>query len=328
MGDPLSIASGVLTLSIFAFNSSVSLYQSVKSFQSNKKEIRELREELEALNNVIQSLQQFASKNKDQFKTLCLPLLRCGQACKDFEEVIVNCTKHSSGSKTSFRDWAKLQYLGSDIVGFKDMLAGYKATIGIAIGDINLYVFTVHVLLLKLTCIATRRTAAISASAVQDFKDMLKDTKTDLEDRLENLYDKLETLSIQEVGENNKNIAGRRRIQEEIDSAKECLAVCAQASEHADKVRTNVFEDVTAAQDSDQVVVSTVGDLILAKHVTAGVGATQWLGQISNATLQQLARSRGIDLSSGSRIAGGIAEQDGGSKAFEDQYGSGQKLGC
>jgi hypothetical protein len=143
MGDPLSIASGVLALSVFAFKSSVSLYQSVENFQSNKKEIRELKGELETLKNVIQSLQKFASKDEDQFKTLCLPLLRCGQACNDFEKVIADCTKHSSEPRTSFRDWAKLQYLGSDIVGFKNMLAGYKATIGIAIGDINLYVFTV-----------------------------------------------------------------------------------------------------------------------------------------------------------------------------------------
>jgi sensor histidine kinase regulating citrate/malate metabolism len=138
MGEPIGIASGVLALSIFAFKSSVSLYQSVKSFQSNKREIRELTEELEALSNVMQSLQQLAFNHEDQFKTLCLPLLGCGQACRDFEGVIANCTKHSSESKTSFRDWAKLQYLGSDIASFKNMLAGYKATISIAIGDINL----------------------------------------------------------------------------------------------------------------------------------------------------------------------------------------------
>ena len=250
MGDPLSIASGVLALSAFAFKSSVSLYQSVKSFQSNKKEIRELKGELESLSNIMQSLQQLASKDEDQFKTLSLPLLRCGQACKDFEEVIANCTKHSSESKTSFRDWAKLQYLGSDIVGFKDMLAGYKATISIAIGDINLYVFTVHVSLFKLTCLATRRTAAVSASAVQEFKEMLKDTKTDLQDHLENLGGKLEALSIQESSANDETMTERGRMQAEIESAKDCLAVCARAFEHANKLITNAFKDVSAAQDA------------------------------------------------------------------------------
>jgi hypothetical protein len=154
MAEPIGIASGVLALSVFAFNSSVSLYQFVKSFQSNKREIRELKEELDSLRDVIGSLRQLASNDDDQFKILCLPLLRCGQACKDFEEVIANCTKHSGGSRTSFRDWTKLQYLGSDIAGFKNMLGGYKATISIAIGDINLYVFIVHISLLKLTYLA------------------------------------------------------------------------------------------------------------------------------------------------------------------------------
>ena len=142
MGDPLSIASGVLALSIFAFNSSVSLYESVQSFQDSGKKIRELRRELEALRNILNSLQQLATKDEVRFEVLCLPLLRCGQACEEFEEVIAKCTKHSTDSKASFRDWAKLRYLGGSIEEFKDLLAGYKATISIAIGNINLYVLS------------------------------------------------------------------------------------------------------------------------------------------------------------------------------------------
>lgn len=33
------------------------------------------------------------------------------------------------GSRTSFRDWAKLRYMGDDIDGFRRLLAGYKLTI-------------------------------------------------------------------------------------------------------------------------------------------------------------------------------------------------------
>jgi hypothetical protein len=138
MAELIGLAAGVLALSAFAFKSSASLYQTVKSLQNNRREIRELKEELEALNNVIESLQRLPSIEDVQFEALCLPLLRCGQACKDFEKVIADLTKHSNGSKTSFRDWAKLKYAGSDIAGFKNLLAGYKATISIAIGDVNL----------------------------------------------------------------------------------------------------------------------------------------------------------------------------------------------
>jgi len=69
---------------------------------------------------------------------LKLPLLRCGKACKDFEVVIARCSAHSNGPRTSFRDWARLKYLGNDIAGFKNMLAAYKSTISIALGDANM----------------------------------------------------------------------------------------------------------------------------------------------------------------------------------------------
>ena len=139
MAEPIGIASGLLALATFAFKSSVSLYQAVESFQNNQRIIRELKEELEALNGVLQSLQEAAANNCADLKGLNLPLFRCGKACKDLEAVIVKCTAHSGGSRTSFRDWAKLKYMGDDIVGFKNMLAGYKLTISIALGDANLY---------------------------------------------------------------------------------------------------------------------------------------------------------------------------------------------
>jgi hypothetical protein len=139
MAEAIGLASGLLALTVFAFQSSVSLSQVVDSFQSNKKIIRELKEELEALSGVLQSLEQAAADNGQYLSSLSLPLLRCGKACKDFEEVIVKCTAHSGGSRTSFRDWAKLKYMGDDIAGFKDMLAGYKSTINIAFAGANLY---------------------------------------------------------------------------------------------------------------------------------------------------------------------------------------------
>jgi Fungal N-terminal domain of STAND proteins len=138
--EAIGVASGLLALATFAFTSSVSLYQTVESFRSNQRNIRELREELEALNGVLRSLQEAAANNSADLKELNLPLFRCGRACKDFEGVIIKCTTHSGGPRTSFRDWAKLKYMGDDIAGFKNMLAGYKSTISIALGDANLYV--------------------------------------------------------------------------------------------------------------------------------------------------------------------------------------------
>ena len=95
----------------------------------------------------------------------------------------------------------------------------------------------------------------------------------------------------------DEDAAERRQVQEEWDSTKRCLTIYAQASEYVDQVRTNVFENVSAAQDAHQVIVATLGDLISATRVTADVGATQWLGQMSDTALQQLSRDRRLDLS-------------------------------
>ena len=138
MADPLSTASGVLQLTLFAFKSTTVLSQLVESFRSNQRTVRELKEELKALNDVLQSLQATSVSTDADLTALKLPLLRCGKACKDFEAVILGCTTHSSGPRTSFRDWVKLKYLGDDIAGFKNMLAGYKSTISIALGDANM----------------------------------------------------------------------------------------------------------------------------------------------------------------------------------------------
>jgi len=138
MADPIGTASGLLALVAFAFQSSKLLYEAVASFQSNQRTVRELKVELEALDGVLQSLHTTITNTDVDLMALELPLHRCGKACEDFEAVIVKCTAHSDRPRTSFRDWAKLKYMGDDIVAFKNMIAGYKSTIAIALADANM----------------------------------------------------------------------------------------------------------------------------------------------------------------------------------------------
>lgn len=139
MAEPIGIASGLLTLATFAFQSSITLYETVKGFQSHQKRVRDLIEELEALSGVLGPLAEIVNGTTDvDLSALELPLLRCGNACKEFEQVIWKFSSRSSGSRTSFRDWAKLRYMGDDIDGFRRMLAGYQLTINIALTDANL----------------------------------------------------------------------------------------------------------------------------------------------------------------------------------------------
>jgi len=138
MADPISITSALLTLVGFALQSSTVLYQTVRSFQTSRRTIRELKEELVTLSGVLQSLHDAAETTNADFTALKLPVLQCGKACTDFEALIVKCTQHSGGTRSSFRDWTMLKYMGDDITAFKNMLSGYKSTIIIALGDANL----------------------------------------------------------------------------------------------------------------------------------------------------------------------------------------------
>lgn len=140
MADPLSATSAVLAVVTVAIQSSKALYETVRSFQNHQRAVRHLLDELVALNKVLQSLQALAGHDVTTFVSLKLPLEQCSQACSEFEEMVVRCSKHAGGPRTSFRDWARLRYMGNDIAGFTGMIAGYKSTICIALADANLQV--------------------------------------------------------------------------------------------------------------------------------------------------------------------------------------------
>lgn len=139
MAEPVGLASGILTLATFAFQCSVSLYETVDSFRSHLKRVRNLLDELEALNAVLAPLIDLVKSNPDvDLPSLDLPLLRCGNVCKEFQQEVLKCAARSNGGRTSFRGWARLRYMGDNIDDFRDLLAGYKATINIALTDVNL----------------------------------------------------------------------------------------------------------------------------------------------------------------------------------------------
>jgi hypothetical protein len=139
MAEPIGLAAGLLALAGFAFQASVTLYNTVQSFKFRPKQLCDLKEELEALSGILGSLTETVSATTDlDLSALDLPLLRCGNACKEFEQEILRCSSRSGGNRTSFRDWAKLRYMGDNIDGFRQLLAGYKSTINLALTDANL----------------------------------------------------------------------------------------------------------------------------------------------------------------------------------------------
>jgi hypothetical protein len=139
MADPTSLTSGVLTLVIFAHKSCLTLYTTIQSFENHPKRVRDLIEELEMLIGVLESLSDTMRSHTDvDFSALDLPLRRCGSACDEFLQELQKCCSRSGGDRHSFRDWAKLRYMGDNMDDFKDSLAAYKSTINIALTDMQL----------------------------------------------------------------------------------------------------------------------------------------------------------------------------------------------
>lgn len=81
------------------------------------------------------------------------------------------------------------------------------------------------------------------------------------------------------------------KIQVEIQSTKLCLKICNDASRDTALNRINIFDNLTVDEMSNQIIVSTLGDLISTKRPSIGARSQQWLGQMSDASLLQLSKS-------------------------------------
>lgn len=138
MAESISLASSLLSLAAFSSSSSVTLYNTIQNFKVRTRRVRDLVEELEALKGVLSRLNDTIQAADVNLTTLGLPLLRCGNACKEFEQELLKSSSRSSGDWTHFRDWAKLRYAGDDMDGFRRVLATYKLTFSIALIDANL----------------------------------------------------------------------------------------------------------------------------------------------------------------------------------------------
>ncbi|KAK6357112.1 hypothetical protein TWF718_001438 [Orbilia javanica] len=408
MADPISLASGILTFVAFALHASRRLYETIDSFKSNKRVVRELGEELLALQGVLVSLQDTVNSSNTDLKALELPLHRCGKACEEFDKIIAKCTSNSGGVR-AIRDWAKVQYMGNDITGLRVLLAGYKSTITIAICDVNMRTTNVTANLLgeykimierttseledqldeintKLKRIADHhlqnapgtgsngrvaeedkymieedkksieqclgicvqvldhieqvrvaptlntpadsstvnvKTSSTTHFARQMTTDTLKGCKNELTNTANVLQKQLESIQLRlsAISNHPESFGNTGAAAEEIESIKQCLAICSQASEQANQNRVNVFEDIKTAEDGEQIIVATLGDLVSAKRVTSGSRSIQWLGQMSDATLQHLAdKKRSVSPPQNQR------QDEQKTLQFEGRHGTGHKL--
>ncbi|KAI8675302.1 Helo-like-N domain-containing protein [Fusarium keratoplasticum] len=220
MADPLSVVSGLLAIVTATIQSSKVLYQTVQSLRDHPRSVRQLRDELDALGGVLQSLEASAGHEPSILVPLKLPLEQCTKASADFQTLIVRYTRHSEGQgNISVRDWAKLRYMDNDINGFTAMLAGYKSTIAIALADANL------------------RSSTVTLQVLNEYKDMIRDTKQDLENHLEEITPKSQSLTRHGDIPSGAEPADIERFRNERETTEQCLEICSQVLSHINGLR-------------------------------------------------------------------------------------------
>ncbi|KAG5786778.1 hypothetical protein H9Q69_014148 [Fusarium xylarioides] len=220
MADSLSIASSVAALAVFALKSSTVLYTTIRDFQSQDKSARALKNELADLRGVLQSLAETVDNNGDSnFDVLKLPLLRCGKTCEEYGELIARCTKHPGLSRPSLPDWISQQYLKGDINDFREMVAGYKSTINVALVNANM-----------------RTATSITPNVLEEYKDMIRDTTNDLQEHMTRLEERVQGLTASEAKRSVGKDSAWLAILEEKQSTQEGLKICSRLSAQVERL--------------------------------------------------------------------------------------------
>lgn len=161
---------------------------------------------------------------------------------------------------------------------------------------------------------------AVTNNTLNHCKLGLAQTTSELREQLHRINDQMRG-SLQLHAPSGEQAAEQERIKEELRSVEQSLKICSEAAEKALPDRIHVFEDVSMGDDGDQIIVATFGDLISAKRVTVGSRSRQFLGQMSDASLQQLSQKIGhgpfeVD----------IDQSTGTNSPFEGRYGTGRPL--
>ncbi|KAJ5512164.1 hypothetical protein N7463_001716 [Penicillium fimorum] len=257
MAEVIGIASGLAGLVSLALKSSKTLFSTVKSLRNREKSIRDLRDTLQDLDEVLNILRESISAAPFLNSGIIeRPLGRCCKACNDFNALIIKCSENSTDNRFSIRDWAKLRYMGEDVVGFQTMISGYKSTITIALAYANMN-------LIKTT-----------KNVIDEYNELIEDTKCDLGLHLQSIENRLKSLSSGESVSLEVESINVQMMEEERESTQRGLEICDQFSAYIEQTRSTSLEKMTRVPTISEVGSSPVGHdnipwLILAQALTS-----------------------------------------------------------
>jgi hypothetical protein len=140
MAEAIGLASGLVTLIIFTYETSKSLYEVVSSFKSQRKTITDVLADLDSLVTVLTTIREQAQRSQavERLEPLREPLNCCATTCQEMHEMLDVCAKNSKERRGSVRNWLEMQYHEKSFEDMKKRLASYKSTLTIAFESINM----------------------------------------------------------------------------------------------------------------------------------------------------------------------------------------------
>lgn len=129
----------ILSLIVFAYDTSKSLYETVSSFKSQRKTVKDLQADLSSLVSTLDVIRGLAQGNQQlpRLEPLQQPLECCLTTCQEMREMLDVCTKHNQEERNSVRDWLSMQFHGKSLEDMKQRLASYKSTLSITLQSIQ-----------------------------------------------------------------------------------------------------------------------------------------------------------------------------------------------
>ncbi|KAH6708892.1 hypothetical protein BKA61DRAFT_490949 [Leptodontidium sp. MPI-SDFR-AT-0119] len=206
--DSLSDSASVLAVIAAAITTIKILNKTVGRYRRRDKTLARLQGGLYDLISILQSLKEAAAVETPILALLKGPVGRCAQVSREFEAAMKT---FDAKSKSSLKDWTKMEFMRGDINEFIDTLADYKSTIMIGLGTINMH------------------TSRLTQQVVEEYSEMVKDTAYNLEIRLQRINDKMATLiSYHSTLSEDSSI----KLQDEKDVTIQCFRICECATSY------------------------------------------------------------------------------------------------
>lgn len=192
MAEVLGVVSSVLAIATVAVQLSISTYETIASFRSQRQDIQDVQSDLAALTVVLEHIlkQGEATPDDQRFETLKVPLSCCEKILREIHESLAECTRHAKDHRDSVRTWLKLHYREKSFNEAKERLSSYKATLCVAFDTMNMY--TCHLTPLASALLTLFRQAQqVTQNSLDEITKLIDRTREELEDQLDQVQERI-----------------------------------------------------------------------------------------------------------------------------------------